>query len=476
MLFSIPIKKQEIPRFLIISLMMLMILFIYSVQRNVKDTLIVSDLGAGAIPTIKLWVVTPLAVLFLLVYAKLSDLVNKTTIFHAFNLFFISYFLVFTFIIQKNLSLFHLDLSNFKSSYLIFNASIFQYFFLVAENWSYVIYFAFAELWGSVMLALMFWQIANQVFKLDEARRLYPLFGLLAQFGLILSSFVIKFSRGYALTWEKQLIIINVFVVIAALILSFSFRFLYTYVVSYDNINAETIKKKKKLPFMESLRHVFTSKYIGLIAALIVCYGISTNLVEVLWKNQIGAIYADKADYSNYIANSQLYTALSSMLIMLSGSYILRSITWKCAAMITPIIVTVTGILFFSFSLFRDKLYLAITFLAISPLSFTAAVGLVQNVLSKSTKYAFFDATKEMTYIPLDDELKSKGKAAADVIGGRLGKAGGSFILWLLLLIPSTTIESITPVVFYIFLMIVLVWFLAINSLSIEFYRRTKKM
>ena len=89
-----------------------------------------------------------------------------------------------------------------------------------------------------------------------------------------------------------------------------------------------------------------------------------------------------------------------------------------------------------------------------------------QNILGKGMKYSLFDPTKEMTYIPLDQELKVKGKAAVDVIGSRLGKSGGGFIQLTLLTLTAGTQMTIMPYLSGLILVIIMIWMGAVKGLS----------
>ena len=90
--------------------------------------------------------------------------------------------------------------------------------------------------------------------------------------------------------------------------------------------------------------------------------------------------------------------------------------------------------------IFKDSLAVLTTVLGASPLMLAAYFGAAQNVLSKSSKYSLFDPTKEMAYMPLDQESKVTGKAAIDVVGARLGKSGGSMVIMFLSLFVSNMI------------------------------------
>ena len=94
----------------------------------------------------------------------------------------------------------------------------------------------------------------------------------------------------------------------------------------------------------------------------------------------------------------------------------------------TPVVLALTGAAFFSLILFNNAWQPLMNRFGTTPLMAAVLIGAAQNILSKSSKYSLFDPCKEMAYINLDAESKTKGKAAVDVIGNPLGKSGGSFI------------------------------------------------
>ena len=80
-----PIHNFELKKILPMFLMFFLISFNYTILRDTKDTLIVTAPGSGAetITFLKLWGVLPMSVVFMLVYAKLSNKLNKKALFYA---------------------------------------------------------------------------------------------------------------------------------------------------------------------------------------------------------------------------------------------------------------------------------------------------------------------------------------------------------------------------------------------------------
>lgn len=487
------ILKKVLPT----SLMLMITIFIYSVVRGAKDTLLVPVLGAEVLSSVKLFGVFPSAVLFIIIYSKLANMLSREKLYYSITLFFVIFFLAYAMFLYPNRDALNIDLHGAIETF-----PKLKYLFVIIENWSASLFYIMAELWGSVMLSLMFWQFANHIYKVSEAKNTYTVFGAVGQIGLICAGYSQKYfsianlaHADQAMAWQETLQLMMKSVFVAGLILIAIFWYMNRYVLTdprfFDATDVKKKKNKAKMSLVDSFKYIFTSKYIGLIAVLVLSYGISINLVEGIWKNQLKLQFPIQNDYSAFMGEFQMWTGAASMLGMFVGVYILKKCKWFVGAILTPLMILLTGAIFFMLILGGETVeHILASFgkaaidgdlmaasAGISAMMAAVLVGAAQNILSKATKYSLFDSTKEMAYIPLDDELKVKGKAVVDVTGARLGKSGGAIIQFLLLsLIPGANLSNLTDSIFYIFLAIMVCWLVAVFSLSKLFEAKMKEV
>src|SRR5580704_3204832 len=102
-----PIHWHELKKFLPMAFMMLCILYNYTILRDTKDTLIVNSAGAEALSLIKLLGTVPGAIVIMLIYSKLSQILSREKLFYVTILPFIVFFGMFAFVIYPNKELLH---------------------------------------------------------------------------------------------------------------------------------------------------------------------------------------------------------------------------------------------------------------------------------------------------------------------------------------------------------------------------------
>ncbi|MBA3603909.1 MAG: hypothetical protein H0W50_09805 [Parachlamydiaceae bacterium] len=124
-------------------------------------------------------------------------------------------------------------------------------------NWTYTLFYILAELWGSAIISLLFWQCANAITPVKEARRFYGMFGFLGNFGLLLSGPTIIYtsqsihSLGLSRSESTGMMLqyLMAYVIIAGIILLCTFYWMNRYVLTdirYYNPGSYGRRQSKK--------------------------------------------------------------------------------------------------------------------------------------------------------------------------------------------------------------------------------------
>ena len=484
-----PVHGHETMKLVPMLLIMFFVACNYSILLNLKDALVITAEGSGAevIPFIKLWVMLPAAIGATMLYAYTLNHLPRYTAFQLIIGAFLVYFLLFALFIYPNRdALSPTHFSDYLESILPLGC---KGLVAMVRNWTLTCFYVVSELWGTIVLQVLIWGFANEITKITEAPRFYSVMVIVANIAAICAGQLAVFlSRSdladpttsmSSAAWEYSLIKILLLIVGFGVAAIFTFRWMNFNVLSDPTLvpqEAERTKKKdkKRLSFRESISFISRSKYLLSIAAIVIGYNLVINLVEVIWKDRLRLLYPSTADYNIYLNNLTSARGVISTVVSILMAGLIHKLGWTKTALITPIIMLLTSLAFFS-CLFGDSLIapLAISFLGMTPLALAVFFGSAQNCFSKAAKYSVFDATKEMAFIPLPSDAKMKGKAAIDGIGSRMAKSGGAVIHSSLLLVFGT-LPACAPTVALIIVGISALWIMAVFTLGKEFALQTQ--
>jgi len=359
---SIP-PANERKKLLPLALIFFCNLFNYTILRDTKDVLMVTARGSGAevIPFLKTYVTLPSAISFTVLYSKMTDRMSQKNVYQTIVVSFLLFFASFAFILYPASGFLHPHtLCDWLAAALPagFSAPI-----AILRNWTYAMFYVLAEMWGSVVVSLLFWGFANSVTSLEEAKKYYPLFGLGANVALIFSGQYVKLvskvrSRLPPGTdaWGVSLKLLIGAVLMSGSTMLATYRHMQKNVLTDPNCvlpRAPSKKKKKvKMGMRESFKFLAASPYIRNLATLVVSYGMCINIVEVSWKSKLKLAYPNPSDYSAFMGNFSSTTGAVTLVMMLIGRKIFSKFGWRTAALVTPTMIGVTGLSFFALTLF----------------------------------------------------------------------------------------------------------------------------
>jgi AAA family ATP:ADP antiporter len=99
----------------------------------------------------------------------MCDKMEQKNVFYACVFPFLAFFSMFALVVYPNRALLHphamVDMLATRLP-LGFSAPL-----AMIRNWSFVIFYVMAEMWGSVVTSLLFWGFANEVTTVDEAKK-----------------------------------------------------------------------------------------------------------------------------------------------------------------------------------------------------------------------------------------------------------------------------------------------------------------
>lgn len=458
---------------------------------SLGNSLVITAAGGGAhvIPFLTVYAVWPLSFVFLLLYSAATQRLTRAALFNVTLGAFLAAYAAFALAYPHHQAL-HLHALADGAAAASLPAGLAGAVGMV-RNWMFTLFYCVSELWGDVVLSLLFWGLANETTSLEEAPLLYPLFGLGANIGQAVSGKCLAvFHRATdgVLSDAAQVSAMMAAVVgCGGIVLA-----LHAYIVSrWPAVRPAGVRAKKKRsaddvlstdattttstddvpapPESPSLRQAFAflarSPPIRCLAVMALAQGLAGNLLEIAWKAQVHTLVPSPSAYAAVMGDVAMWTGVVTGSLMLLSPTLFRLWRWHGVARATPRFMLAAGLPFFVGSA---------AFAVLHPgggggtlaLKALVATGALLLVFAKGAKFSMFKPAEEMVYIGLDEQSRTKGKAAIDVAGAQTGKSAGSILQQVLLVASSGSMAAALPFMAVAYLLILTAWKRAVDTLD----------
>ena len=451
-----------------------------------KDTLVITG-GGGVqqLPFLVTYIVFPCSVLFLLAFTSVSSRYSRGHTFDLVIAAFATFFALFTFVLYPLRHVLHpTEAAALLAASLPPGLSGAVACF---RDWTFSLFYVASELWGDVVLSLLFWGLANETTSLRDAPLLYPLFGIGANLAQASAGLCLKLLAACAhatgrlgdAAWAFQLRALCLIIVATCA----GIVALHAHIVRVadatgtmalpppppppDALQAGATPKRKSSSspsLAQSLATVTSSGHIQALAMCAVAQGVATTLHEFAWKDHLRQLVPSPDAYSAAMGDVATATGVLSMALMLLSPVLFARLKWHGAASASPRILLFGGGLFFAAAVARSQLLPA----ALGPqlLQPLVVLGSLLFVFSRASKYALWKPSEEIIYMSLDYASRTRGKAAIDVVANQVGKSGGSLFNQALLLGCGGSLPAALPLMSVAFMACVVNWLGAVASLE----------
>jgi AAA family ATP:ADP antiporter len=342
--------------------------------------------------------------------------------------------------------------------FFIVTCLISREFFIRRLSWMPYAFWVWANIYIVVMVT-QFWLLVNEVFNPREAKRLIGFFGsgglLGGVLGGLLTGLLAREIPDYLLLIPAGILILSVFVV--------NHIFIWQRKTSLPADKSNYIDKEKgrepsKVGFIDCFNTVRKDNYLTLLAAVVMITFVVATFIDYQSNTVISNIYYERkgmmTEFFGYFHAGLLVLPFFLQLLMTSN--LIKRYGIRSTLLLFPFI-----------------LFLCTLGIGLSPGLFLA---IAIKSSDKGLSFSLNQSVRELLYIPISSELKTKAKIFIDMFLNRFAKGIGALILLIFIFYPPPEAwETRVKIVSAISIVFIVAWVFFNLKVSKEYTNTVKQ-